>query len=151
MMNPPKQGQAGSRFRGLVFLWVVQVLSLAVLLTIMQFIKLSTQGGPNQSLLVVFVALALTVFSLSFVLKAQFISRAMTQHRPDLVTTGYVLAFALCEACAILGIVARITSGAHESIYFVAAALVGFLLHFPRRQHVDDASSDQGQSFPTTL
>jgi hypothetical protein len=134
-----------------VIIWGVQVFSLALLFAVTQIIKPATPGEPNQSLLLVFAALALSTFSFSFVLKAQFISRAAAQRRPDLVTTGYILAYALCEACAVLGIAARFATGAREAIYFFVAALVGFLLHFPRRRHIDDASGVQGQSFTTML
>jgi hypothetical protein len=151
MMNQPTQAQVGARFRGLVIIWGVQVFTLALPFTIMQLVKPPTQGETNQTLLIVFAALTLTTFSFSFVVKAQFIGRAVAQQRPDLVTTGYVVAFALCESCALIGVAARFTTGARESIYFLAASFIGFLLHFPRRRHVDDASGGQGQSFTTTL
>jgi cation transport ATPase len=151
MMNQPTQAREGARFRGLVIIWGAQVFSLVLLFTMMQVVKPATQGEANQTLLFVLAVLAITTFAFSFVLKAQIVSRAATEQRPDMVTTGYILAFALCEACAIFGMIARFSTGAREAIYFFVAALVGFLLHFPRRRHIDDASSGQSQSFTTTL
>jgi cation transport ATPase len=151
MMNQPSKSLADSRFRGLVLIWGVQLFSLALLFTVMQIVRPSLEIEFNQTLLFTFAALALATFSASFVLKSQFVSRATTERRPDLVTTGYILAYALCEACAVLGIVARFATGAREAIYFFVAALVGFLLHFPRRRHIQDATVEQGQTFTTTL
>jgi hypothetical protein len=151
MMKQPTPVRIGSRFRGLVIIWAAQLLTLIAPFVLLHFVKPLTQVEPNQSLLLVFAALALTAFSFSFILKSQFISRAVAQQRPDLVTSGYVLAFVLCEACALLGLAAHFATGARESIYFLAPAVIGFLLHFPRRRHIDDASGGQEQSFTTTL
>jgi cation transport ATPase len=146
MMNQPSKSLADSRFRGLVLIWGAQLFSLALLFTMMQIVRTSLEIEFNQTLLFTFAALALATFSASFVLKSQFVSRATTERRPDLVTTGYILAFALCEACAIFGFAARFTTGSYKAIYFFVAAALGFLLHFPRRRHVEDATVEQGQN-----
>jgi hypothetical protein len=77
-------------------------------------------------------------FGLSFVVKAKLLAQSAVQNRPDLATTAYVLAFALCEASALFGLVAHFTTGARASYYFFIPAALGFLLHFPRRQHFAD-------------
>jgi hypothetical protein len=60
--------------------------------------------------------------------------------------------FSLALLFTMMQIIKPATPGEpNQSLLLVFAALVGFLLHFPRRRHIDNASGDQGQSFTTTL
>jgi hypothetical protein len=151
MMNQSSTQQlAGARFRGLMIIWGAQLFSLALLFAVTQLIGTPVRAETNQTLLVALASVALATFALSFVMKSKLVAQAAAQRRPDLVTSGYVLAFALCEACAIFGVLLHFATGGREAIYFFVAAAVGLLLHFPRRRHVDDASGDHGQMLNTT-
>jgi hypothetical protein len=152
MMNQGSTQQlAGARFRGLLIIWGAQVFSLAIFFAITQIVRSAARAETDQTLLVVLAAVALSTFALSFVMKSKLIAQAAVARRPDLVTTGYILAFALCEACALFGVLLHFAAGGREAIYFFAAAALGFLLHFPRRRHVEEASGNQGQMLDTTL
>ena len=154
MMNQPTSQLAASRFRGLIIIWLAQIASLVMLAVLALVLRPSSADdrAVSATTLVPLAVAALGALAAAFFLRARFASRAVFERRPDLVTTGHVVAFALCEACAIIGLVTRFVTGAPEAIYFFVAALVGFLLLFPRRAQIEAASSggaDQG--FKTTL
>jgi hypothetical protein len=152
MMNQPTSQLAASRFRGLIIIWLAQIASL-VMLSVLAFVlrPSSANEAADRTTLVALAVAALGALAVSFFVRARFVSRAVAERRPDLVTTGHVIAFALCEACAVIGLVARFMTGAVEAIYFFLAALVGFLLLFPRRAQIEAATPDAGQDFETTL
>jgi F0F1-type ATP synthase membrane subunit c/vacuolar-type H+-ATPase subunit K len=151
MMERPTQQLAGARFRGLMIIWVAQLFSLLLFYGLMRLTPVDERAGADRTLLFVLAAVALTTFSASFVVKATLVARAVATRRPEAVTSGYVVAFALCEACALMGLVAHFSTGARESIYFFAPAALGFLLHFPRRRHFEESAGETGQSFDATL
>jgi F0F1-type ATP synthase membrane subunit c/vacuolar-type H+-ATPase subunit K len=115
--------------------------------TLTRLTPVDGRAGDDRTLLVALAAAALTSLAASFVVKGSLVGRAVAARRPDSVTRSYVVGFALCEACALCGLVAHFTTGARESVYFYAASALGFLLHFPRRRHVEEAAGDAGQSF----
>lgn len=151
MMNQPTTQLAASRYRGLVLIWCAQMFALALLFVVAFVVSTTVHASAGETVFVALAAAGMSFVGLSFVVKSVFAARAITQHRPDLVTTAYVLAFMLCEACAILGVVAHFITGARESLYFFAPSALGFLLNFPRRRHVEDATGEQGQTYKTTL
>jgi hypothetical protein len=151
MMERPTQQLAGARFRGLLIIWVAQLFSLLLFYGLMRLMPVDERAGDDRTLLYVLAAVALTTFAASFVVKATLIARAVANRRPDAVTSGYVVGFALCEACALMGLVAHFTMGAREAIYFFGAAAFGFLLHFPRRRHFEESAGDTGQNFKASV
>lgn len=161
MMERPTQQLAGARFRVLMIIWVAQFFTLLIPYGLMRLTPAGDSERDHRTLLLALAAVALTTFAASFVVKARLVARAVATRRPDAVTSGYVVAFSLCEACALLGLVAHfttgardsiyfLTTGARESIYFYALAVLGFLLHFPRRRHFEESAGDAGQSFTAT-
>jgi F0F1-type ATP synthase membrane subunit c/vacuolar-type H+-ATPase subunit K len=92
----------------------------------------------DRVLLLVLAVASLLAFALSFVLKAKLISQSSAQRRPDLATTAYIIAFALCESAAIFGLIVHFVTGVRESLYFFAPAALGLALHFPRRMHFEE-------------
>ena len=62
-----------------------------------------------------------------------------------------VVAFVLCELTAILGLMNYFLSGVPIFLLF-ALALIGLLLHFPRRAYFESAAAPTGQNLnnPTT-
>jgi hypothetical protein len=95
-------------------------------------------GGGGRTLLIVLATVGLVTFALSFVLKAKLLSQAAAQRRPELATTAYIIAFALCESVALFGLFAHFATGAPESLYFFFPAALGLALHFPRRMNFED-------------
>ncbi len=150
MMNQPTTQRTGARFRGLVILWGAQLASQALLFLVMRLAVADSEGG-DQTLLVALAVAGFSTVSVSFFAKPRLLARAAQLQRPDMVTSAYVLAFALCESCALMGVLARFITGARESFYFFIPSALGLLLHFPRRGDIDNASGGEGETFKTTL
>ena len=127
-----------ARRRGLLLIWGAQLMSLALFLLITRIVETPAGEGDNQTLLLALGLMAVTTFGLLFPVRGKLLAQSAVQNRPDLATTAYVLAFALCEGCALFGLVAYFVTGARESLYFFIPAALGLLLHFPRREHFDD-------------
>jgi hypothetical protein len=95
---------------------------------------------PNERLFVVLLALALSTIIVSFPVKNRYLTRAAEQQKVELVQPAYAVALALCEVSALLGLVDFfLTGNRYYYILFILAAC-GQLLHFPRREHLINAS-----------
>ena len=140
MNGRPVKPLGESRYRGALVIWGAQVMALVMFFALTRIVgrEADADAADNRVLLLVLAAAALMAFALSFVLKAKLISQAAAQGRPDLATSAYVLAFALCEAAALFGLVAHFVTGAPESLYFFIPAALGLALHFPRRMNFED-------------
>jgi hypothetical protein len=88
-------------------------------------------------------SIAIVPVGVSFLLKQRILEQAVAGQRLDLVQTGYILAWALCEMAALLGLMDHFANGyRYYYVGFIFAA-AGLLLHFPRKQHLLDASQQQ--------
>ncbi|HMJ08449.1 MAG TPA: hypothetical protein VK468_05555 [Pyrinomonadaceae bacterium] len=96
--------------------------------------------GSQPLITVVFAVAAIFVFILSFVLRNQYIRRAVGDHDPGCVQTGLTLGCALSEMCSILGVILAIAFGYQYFILWIALGFLGILLHFPRKGNLDAAS-----------
>ena len=135
----PTKSSAESRYRAALIIWGAQLSALAMFLVLTRVIPAEARGGESgRTLLLVLAAVGLVTFALSFVLKAKLLSQAAAQRRPELATTAYIIAFALCESVALFGLVAHFATGAPESLYFFVPAALGLALHFPRRMNFED-------------
>lgn len=127
-----------ARQRGLLLIWGAQLMSIALFLAITRIVEVPARAGDNSVLLLALGLTALMAFGLSFIVRAKLLAQSAVQNRPDLASTAYVLAFTLCESCALFGLIAYFVTGARASLYLFIPAAVGLLLHFPRRHHFDD-------------
>src|SRR2546423_7697178 len=137
MMNQqPTLNKAAARYRGLLVIWGMQLVTLLVFVALTRFVEVTARPGDDALRVQIFLALGGAAFTLSFVLRYMLLKRAVVTQRPDVATTAYVLAFALCELAAILGLMNYFLSGGFLVWLFVLAA-IGLLLHFPRRAHIE--------------
>jgi hypothetical protein len=129
------------RHRTIFILWFGIVMSVVMLLILAGFIRTSETGDLQLSLIL--NGVGIVPLGMSFLLKQRILAQAVTQQRLELVQVAYVLAFALCEMAALLGMVDHFLNGSrYYYIGFLFAGL-GLLLHFPRKQHLLDASQQQ--------
>ena len=152
MMNPtPTQAKVTARCRGLLVIWGAQFVSLALFVALTRIVQIEARPGDDVLLYQIFGALGGAGLALSFVLKYMLLKRAAATQRPDVATTAYVAAFALCELAAIFGLVNYFISGVPIVLLFVLAA-IGLLFHFPRRAHIEAATpGDTTQTFNSTI
>src|SRR5262249_22192195 len=80
---------------------------------------------------------------ISFLAKQRILDQAIAEQKIDRVQAAYVMSFALCEAAWLFAVLDHFINGpAFYYVGFVFGAL-GLLLHFPRKQHLWDASQQQ--------
>jgi len=127
-----------ARHRTLITLWAAQFMALVMFFVFTRLVRPEEPPEPNPMLLAVLGLAALVAVGASFAFKAMLLGRSRAERSAPRAHTAYVLAFALCEAAALFGVMAHFVIGAPEAVYFFALAALGLLLHFPRRQHFTD-------------
>jgi len=129
------------RYRSLLTLW------FAITMSVMMFLALvyvtDTRMTGNRTLTLVLEIVAVVPFGLSFLVKQRILAKAVAEQKLDLVQSGYIAAFALCEPAALLGLVDHFANG---SPYFYVGFLfagLGMLLHFPQKKYLLAAANQQ--------
>ncbi len=134
------QHQIDQRLRTMRILWLGIFMSLGLFYVFSLVNEPSRNVETNSTLTLIFIAVALLAIPLSFVVKSILLKQSVEQQRPDLVQQAYIIALAITEVGALLGLLDYFSN--NDPYYFVPiiVAACGELLHFPRRQHVIDAS-----------
>ncbi len=128
-------------------MWGAFLASIVMYILVAYFFRpAGTGGGGDDNNLVVIIVLMMagvSMVAVSFIIKNGLLAQAVSRQRIDSVQVAYIVAFALCEAAALMGLVATfITTEAYSFLLFVIGA-VGLLLHMPRRDHLLAASFKQ--------
>jgi hypothetical protein len=139
-MNP-NQPNIEMRYRTILILWFAIVMSVLMFLVLTQLT--ANRGTGDLKLSLILNSAGIVPLGMSFLLKQRILQQAVAKQRLDLVQVAYVLAFALCEMPAVLGLMDHFLSG--SSYYFIGFVFagLGLMLHFPRKQHLLDASQQQ--------
>ena len=127
------------RLRSMRTMWIALILSLGGYFVLTRFVPRPENVEPN-SMLSIALAVATAVTTLaSFLIKSKLLAPAIDQGQVQQVQQAYVVAWALTEAGALLGVVDYfLTSDRYYFMFFLIAAF-GQLLHFPRSEHVINA------------
>jgi hypothetical protein len=152
MTNDSNPRNIGVRYRTLFTLWFAICMSVLLFLVLVQFtpVKINVQHSAcpdclpfGARLSLVLNSLAIVPLGISFLIKQRLLAQAIALQKIDMVQSAYVVAFALCEASALLGLLDHFING--SPLYYVGFifAGLGMLLHFPRKQHLLDASQKQ--------
>ncbi|MBV9957146.1 MAG: hypothetical protein JO360_01940 [Acidobacteria bacterium] len=135
--NSPAQIEA--RYRGLFIVWLAILSTVFVFFVLTLLMPRQTQAD-SPSLVWILCAVGTFVAVISFVPKQQMLRQAEAQQQPRLVTTGYIVAFALSEMAGLVGMLLYLlTQGQAYLLMFFISAFFMFL-HFPRKQHLAAAS-----------
>lgn len=146
MSSQNYSAQVDSKYRTLLIVWMGIASSIVVYFLIS--LVLPATGEPvNKSLNIVFSFASAFLAVVSFAVKKSFLSRAEAEQKIQLVSTGLLLAAALCDTGAIFGMLDLVM--AHNRYYFVSIILcfVGLLFHFPRRSQFQAAVYRMPESF----
>lgn len=126
------QIKVDASFRLLRILWFAILISIALLLFLCLFVVSTTFEKKSVA------ALALTGFSLvptaaSFLFKRSILTNATEKRALAIAQSAYIMAFAMCEASALIGVLNCFTNGSSYYYFSFAIAGVGMLLNFPKR------------------
>jgi len=138
-------------FRTMAIIWFVLLMSQFALLGVAYTVagdglqKNVEQGFLGVYPPVVFCAIMLAVSNLaiSFFMRRRANEQAVADQNVKYVQTGLVIACAFCESISIIGMVLAIAFAYPYFYIWFAVGILGIFLHFPRRQHLLDASFKQ--------
>lgn len=125
--------------RTMLILWLAFLMTI-VMYMFLTFVIPQQQTASNRLLTVIFSAISMVAVGLSFVVKKKFFARAVEQQQTGLVTTGFIVAMALCEVAALLGLVDFMVAGDRYFYLLMAVSFIGLALHFPKRQDLEAAN-----------
>lgn len=128
------------RIRTMRTLWFAMFMSVVMYYVFTFFVERSENVNPNATVSLMLVGVGLLTTLISFPVKNRLLARAVEQQQVQLVQQAYIVALAVTEVAALLGLLDFfLTGNRYYYILFIIAAC-GQLLHFPRREHVLNAS-----------
>jgi fucose 4-O-acetylase-like acetyltransferase len=138
--NPNDPAKIELRLRTMRTLWIAMLSSIVVYYVFAVFVRGSRNIQPNSTLFLVMVVVALSITLISFLIKSKLLAQAIEQRRVQQVQQAYIVAWALTEVPALLGMLDYFLTGNPYFYVLFLISVLGQLLHFPRREHVIDAS-----------
>ena len=148
MQQTPAQQSVEARHRVLLIMWGAFLASIVMYILVAHFVRPAGtgdgDGGDNNLVIIIVLIMAgVSMVAVSFIIKNSLLAQAVSRQRINSVQVAYIVAFALCESAALLGLFAVfVTTEAYSFLLFVIGA-VGLLLHIPRRDHLLAASFKQ--------
>ena len=141
MTTPPNpQENVELLIRKMRFLWFALLGSLVMYYALTLFVERPEDAQPNDVLFLVLVGISISTTLASFVIKKKLFAQAEEQQQVQLVQQGFIVAAALTEVAALLGVVDYfVTADRYYYVLFIIAAC-GQLLHFPRREPFQHAT-----------
>lgn len=132
------------RHQTLIVLWFALLMSIGMFFIFSLFaapeISHERSNPPSSLLIVALTALGTFLVILSFVVKRKLLERSVDKQDINLVQKGLVIACAMCEVSAMLGLLERFLIGNREYYLLFLIAAAGTAAHFPRRSHLEAAS-----------
>ena len=135
----PNHAKIEGSHRSLLIVWAGVLAAVGGLLLLTILVPSNAQPGDNV-LPLVLIAVGVTNVVLSFILKRSFLAKSVAQQDLKLVQQAYIVALALCESTALFGVLIHFVTGSAYYYAAFAVAVVGMLLHFPRKQDLLDAT-----------
>ena len=121
-------------------IWIALILNVGLFFVLTLFAKRPEDVQPNSMLSLILIVIAASTTLVSFLVKSNLLNKAIGQGQVPQVQQAYVVAWAITEFAALLGLLDYfITADRYYYVLFLIAA-GGQLLHFPRSEHVVNAS-----------
>jgi len=128
------------RLRTMRVVWIAMILNIAGLFLLTLFVKRREDLLPNPTLSIALLGVAVSAVLISFAIKSKLLNRAFEQQQLLMVQQAYVVAFAINEVGALSGLLDFFTTSDRFYYVLLMVGALGQLLHFPRREHVLNAS-----------
>ena len=127
------------RYQTMLILWFALLMSVAMYFVVSQLAP-PAAAPPNPILTFTLTAVGTFLVGISFVLKRKLLRRSVDEQDLSLVQKALVIACAICEAAALLGLVERFAVSGRDYLLLFVIAAAGIALHFPRRSQLEAAS-----------
>ena len=128
------------RLRTLLILWIAMLMSFVGLYVLTIVTRRPHDVTPNPVLSLVLLCIGLLITVLSFPVKNRLLSKAVAQQQIEKVQQAYIVAWALTDVAALLGILDFFLANHAHYYILLIIAVIGTLLHFPRRETVENAA-----------
>lgn len=136
-------------FRTMTIIWLVLLMSQFALFGVAysmigpEAVANAAAGpfGTNPPVVIGAIVLAFTNLVVSFFIKRRCLEQSVTEQNVRLVQTGLVIGCALCESISLIGMVLIVVFAYPYFYFWFALGIIGIFLHFPRRQHLLDATA----------
>ena len=131
------------RMRTVRTLWLVMLLSVGLYFMYTRFIAERPENlQPNSQFSLALLVAGISTSVISFLVKKVLINRSIQQRQMLQVQQAYVVGMAIAEVAALLGILDFLVTS--DPYYYVLIAIAGCaqLLHFPRRDHFEQAAAN---------
>ncbi len=138
------QTDLDKRYQTLIVLWFALLMSVGMyfIFSLVAASEIDEQPGsaPNTLLFVILAIVGISLVGFSFVVKHKLLERSVERQDMSLVQKSLVIACAMCEVTAVLGLLGRFLIGSrYYYVLFIFSAL-GIALHFPRRIQLQAAN-----------
>ncbi len=139
-INQNANTKVQARYPKLLVLWFGQLMSIGALVCFSLFLVPETSDIPGTApaplVRVLLTSLGIAFVVISFVVKRKLLNTAIEKQQVDLVQRAFVIAVAMCEASAVLGVIERFVINHRDYYFLFALAAAGIVFHFPRREHL---------------
>jgi FtsH-binding integral membrane protein len=133
-----------ARYQTLLILWFALLMSIGMFFLVTLFaapqIANNASNPTNSVAVIVLTAVGTFLVILSFVVKRKLLERSVEKQDVNLVQQALVVACAMCEASALLGLIERFAFSISASYLLFLLAAAGTALHFPKRSQLEAAS-----------
>lgn len=132
------------RYQTMIVLWFALLTSVGMYFLFSLFVASNTSNEPNHPrnsmLIYALTVLGALLVIASFAVKKKFLDRSVERQDVSLVQKAMVIACAMCEMTAMLGLIEHFIIGDREYYLLFVLAAGGIAFHFPRRIHLEAAS-----------
>jgi len=139
-INPQEaEAKVAARYRVFLILWIAILFSVGLLFALASFTPSS--GTANQTLSFALLGIGFATVTGSFLFKQQMLKKAIEKQEIQALQSAYIISFALCESAALFALMDHFTTGSGYYRFGFILAVIGMLLHFPKKEHLRAVSS----------
>lgn len=134
-----------ARYRTILILWFALFVAIGLYFVVSLLNPATEQRTENKVLSYSLAVLGMFAVIASYFVKQRFLTQSVKEQNTFLVQQGTVIAAALCEASALLGLFDYFVTGNRYYYLLMIIAALGSLLNFPRRDQLLAASYKSSQ------
>lgn len=138
-MNDQSEPGVELRHRNILIIWAAS-LTLIPMYLVLAWVNSLPPDPEKLTLSLMLSGLSVVPVAISFLVKKKLLAKAADLQKLELVQQAYVVAFVLCEGALLLGLINYFVTGSPYYVGALAIGGLGLLLHFPRKQHLLDAT-----------
>ncbi|MDQ2855000.1 MAG: hypothetical protein M3R68_01630 [Acidobacteriota bacterium] len=132
------------RFQSQLIVWLALLMSVLLYFLLAHFAAPKVAYDPRSSttrvLVVALTVAAIAVVAASFFVRRALLARSVERQEINLVQQAHVVAYAMCEVSALLGLLACFVIGYPHYYFLMLLGAIGIAAQFPRREHLMAAS-----------